>query len=524
MKRVISGLFLLLALGALGFILAGALKSGEQLIVRFLTAIIVAALGLYVISDLRLQADDSAVAKGDKSGGGPRPAPAGDATGSQSTAAYMATVTRRAPAPDEVAAPTSVTDLTSDALGLGRSRATGNDPVTAEGLSHRTGAHTLDRPEVAKADERMLRASSRPIEAEIDDSLTPEYQLQDDEVRHWPLTAEHPVVKLPARPGAHDAVRPEPRADASRPADDDITRPLASRRLAAILAEPDDDEDDLDLDDADADADVAAEARVPGAFDTGEIEKLVDQLASGGPAAPAPAVTSPFGRMSTPSPGGLVLLERPPVETAAPAEPAGPAALATQPAPAPAPIAAPAATPAVGTPETPASGAAVAASAPLRPTRPAMPVAASSTLAAADYTRAPLAGVVNLRPRPIAPRNEIEAAIRSGELEVIASLIDQGLLSTEGPISDRDVRTMVYVAFTSSELRKILLAGGTLDGDNSNIDLGEVDVFYQPALAGGSSLSQPPVEPAGAEPADVPALPVEVIDLRDAEPARARAL
>ena len=521
MKRVISGLFLLLALGALGFILAGALKSGEQLIVRFLTAIIVAALGLYVISDLRLQADDSAVAKGDKPGG-PRPTPAGDATGSQSTAAYMATVTRRAPAPDEATAPTSVTDLTSDVLGLGRNRTAGGEPATAEGPSYRTGAHTLERPEVAKADERMLRASSRPIEAEIDDSLTPEYQLQDDEVRHWPLTAEHPVVKLPTRPGAHDAVRPAPGAEASKPADDDITRPLASRRLAAILAEPDDDEDDLgDTDDATA----AASARVPGAFDTGEIEKLVDQLASGTPA--APAVTSPFGRMSsTPSAGGLVLLERPPVETSAPAEPATPAALTTQPAPAPAPapVAAPAATPPVGTPETPASGAAVAASAPLRPTRPAMPVAASSTLAAADYTRAPLAGVVNLRPRPIAPRNEIEAAIRSGELEVIASLIDQGLLSTEGPISDRDVRTMVYVAFTSSELRKILLAGGTLDGDNSNIDLGEVDVFYQPALAGGSSLSQPPVEPAGAEPAEVPALPVEVIDLRDAEPARARAL
>lgn len=517
MKRVISGLFLLLVLGALGFILAGALKSGEQLIVRFLTAIIVAALGLYVISDLRLQADDSAVAKGDKPGGG-RPNPAGDATGSQSTAAYMATVTRRATAAEEPAAPTSVTDLTSDVLGLGRGRATGGDRSSTEVPAYRAGAHSLERPEVVKADERMLRASTRPIEAEIDDSLTPEYQLQDEEVRHWPLTAEHPVVKLPAPAGTGDTRRSEP--DTRPDADDDITRPLASRRLAAILAERDDDdenEDDTDGDETDGDAAIG---RAPGAFDTGEIEKLVDQLSLGGPA-PAPAATSPFGRMSTPS-GGLVLLERPPVE-AAPAEPATPSALA-QPAPAPTPIAAPAAAPAVGTPETPATGAAVAASAPLRPTRPTMPTAASSTLAAADYTRAPLAGVVNLRPRPIAPRNEIEAAIRSGELDVIASLIDQGLLSTEGPISDRDVRTMVYVAFTSSELRKILLAGGTLDGDNSSIDLGEVDVFYQPALAGGSSLSQPPVEPAGAEPAQVPALPVEVIDLRDAEPARARAL
>ena len=44
-KRVVSAIFILTALGALGIILAGALTSGEQLIVRFLTAVIVAALG-----------------------------------------------------------------------------------------------------------------------------------------------------------------------------------------------------------------------------------------------------------------------------------------------------------------------------------------------------------------------------------------------------------------------------------------------------------------------------------------------
>ncbi|MDH5290341.1 MAG: hypothetical protein OEY41_10120 [Acidimicrobiia bacterium] len=516
MKRVISGLFLLLALGALGFILAGALKSGEQLIVRFLTAIIVAALGLYVISDLRLQADDSAVAKGEKSAGG-RANPASEAAGPQSTAAYMATVTRRAPAADSSAS-TSVTDLTADVLSLGGS-SSGRDGATSDVPMYRAGAHSRGRPEVVKADERMQRASTRSIEAEIDDSLTPEYQLQDDEVRHWPLTAEHPVVKLPAPAGVEGTDRTGAGSDADNDRDcpeGDITRPLATRRLAAILAEAND-EDEAD--------DDAVPHRVPSAFDTGEIEKLVDQLAVGGPV-PAPVSSSPFGRMSAPS-GGLVLLERPPVDTATPATAPAAAARAenplASPVATPAPIKAPVA-PAIGTPETPASGAAVAASAPLRPTRPAMPAPISSTLAAADYTRAPLAGVVSLRRRPIAPRNEIEAAIRSGELEVIASLIDQGLLSTEGPISDRDVRTMVYVAFTSSELRKILLAGGTLDGDNSNIDLGEVDVFYQPALAGGSSLSQSPVEPAGDEPATAPALPVEVIDLRDAEPARARAL
>ncbi|MGB5757657.1 MAG: hypothetical protein WBM50_12145, partial [Acidimicrobiales bacterium] len=91
-KRIVSGIFILTALGALGVILAGALTSGEQLIVRFLTAVIVAALGLYVISDLRLQADDDAMTA--RSGGHPRLSTV-DAP-PNSTAAFMATVTKRA--------------------------------------------------------------------------------------------------------------------------------------------------------------------------------------------------------------------------------------------------------------------------------------------------------------------------------------------------------------------------------------------------------------------------------------------
>ena len=94
MKRIVSGIFLLVALGVLGLIVAGALASGEQLIVRFLTAVIVAALGLYVISDLRLQADDNdaaaprpAVASAGRSTSQAEPAPP------NSTAAFMATVT-----------------------------------------------------------------------------------------------------------------------------------------------------------------------------------------------------------------------------------------------------------------------------------------------------------------------------------------------------------------------------------------------------------------------------------------------
>ncbi|MEL6981539.1 MAG: hypothetical protein AAFO29_03860, partial [Actinomycetota bacterium] len=94
-KRIVSGIFILTALGALGVILAGALTSGEQLIVRFLTAVIVAALGLYVISDLRLQADDDAA--GLRTGAHPRLA--GIDAPPNSTAAFMATVTGKGESP-----------------------------------------------------------------------------------------------------------------------------------------------------------------------------------------------------------------------------------------------------------------------------------------------------------------------------------------------------------------------------------------------------------------------------------------
>ncbi len=90
-KRIVSGIFILTALGALGVILAGALTSGEQLIVRFLTAVIVAALGLYVISDLRLQADDQA--SGRRARSGPATFAAVGDLPANSTAAFMATVT-----------------------------------------------------------------------------------------------------------------------------------------------------------------------------------------------------------------------------------------------------------------------------------------------------------------------------------------------------------------------------------------------------------------------------------------------
>lgn len=513
MKRAISGVFLLIALGALGLILAGALTSGEQLIVRFLTAIIVGALGLYVISDLRLKADDTKVAASPRV---PGPGPMRTATFAseppppQSTAAFMATVTgKRSTAQTEpgyfdrppvdptlsvVAEATSVVDrqtspsagaVASDpGFGRGALDSSGADqtselslsgdaavssrpsrrrsaitglptaadddagPENLDGLAMADNDH--DRPELARADERMLRAVVRPVDADIDDTLAPGYE-EDPEVQLWPLT---PAGKVPeplevsgfetgeieglvaifAKNSEDDPdqvdVPVEPLVELMPP-----VRPI--RPVAETVTET---------------VTVAVQAEAP------EPEVAVGALRSELVLAGAPGslgITSPFGRLSG---GSLGLLDRPTNKTTRGTSGAPPTT--------------------GGSPAGSGSGSGADGSARGRGLSP------SGTLAAASYTRAPLADIVDLRPRPVAPPTAIEAAIRSGELEVIASLIDQGLLSTDGPISDRDVRTMVYVAFTSSELRKLLLAGGTIDGDNSSIDLGEVEVFYHPSMTG----------------------------------------
>ena len=51
------------------------------------------------------------------------------------------------------------------------------------------------------------------------------------------------------------------------------------------------------------------------------------------------------------------------------------------------------------------------------------------------------------------------------------------MLSNGGEITDRDVRTMVYVAFTSNELRKLIKAGGVPGEDNAQLNLGPVELF-----------------------------------------------
>ena len=544
MKRVISGVFLLIALGALGLILAGALTSGEQLIVRFLTAIIVAALGLYVISDLRLQADDGAVATGSRtSAAGATRVSSGaavDAPPPNSTAAFMATVTGKRSATAPPAATSGDLDLSSspaDGTGMavastensrpersswarpandsqqpsepgsddpttvqattgdddkahsrlparhraavtgqhtvtGQDSVTGQHPVTGQhtvtGQDSVTGQHTVtgqdsvtgqhkalgrsgaptsgdsvghERPELARADERMLRAVARPVGVDIDDKHELPYAQDADEVHLWPLTPEGKAL------------------------DDNNANGFETGEIEGLVAifAKNSDEDYLSHG---SDSDIDLRERPELAMATAGRVPVLDDLGTGGLAVEGAGLggADPFGRLAPT--GRLGLLDRP--------VNAGAAAIGGT----------------VATPAGTGSSGGGSAEAPRRSR------STSTTLAAASYTRAPLADIVDLRSQPASAPCEIEAAIRSGEMQVIASLIEQGVLSTEGPISDRDVRTMVYVAFTSSELRKILLAGGTLDGDNSAIDLGQIEVFSQPALNArpGPSADVDPVD------------------------------
>ncbi len=52
--------------------------------------------------------------------------------------------------------------------------------------------------------------------------------------------------------------------------------------------------------------------------------------------------------------------------------------------------------------------------------------------------------------------SEIAAVVKAQEGALVETLIGEGLLTTYGPITDRDVRTMVFVAVSSNELVELL--------------------------------------------------------------------
>lgn len=671
-KRIVSGIFILTALGALGVILAGALTSGEQLIVRFLTAVIVAALGLYVISDLRLQADDDAMTA--RSGGHPRLSTV-DAP-PNSTAAFMATVTKRADRRKAETGETVAAGGTSETREKAEQQMVG-DGTTTSSATERSSAAVEDAGSTADptSGEEPIRAVTVAPETVRAAMPPPRNEIGLTELFAARASAEIPATRpsavqpamppMPTALGGSTAEQAEGIGAAAKRPDNPFETPFGAangpveRNPGAPHDGSVDNTPDVGTDStadqtadnaagdpgadstagergratfqsgqrADDDADrYAAETRVPDHGEHDSIDHEAETLeremfasatpfeeaqlavaamnASGSDGAGGAPYYGSYlngaGRNGKPANGthrngaylngstlsGSPLGGHPGSDSS---DDAGPRRLlssldifgerpgddgfddrnddvsAGEAAPIEVDIEIEVFEPgdddertggftgdtgviATGTDnvgdaamsiggtgtgrgesDTPADDRPVeniTAMAdfqysddlqspqqewpplPAEPVEPRRPVvhpfekasaayqaekdrlaAAASVTAdlpvlarqveieAADYADAPLAPIIDLREVNRANPGSIDAAINAGEVEVITTLIEQGMLSTDGPISDRDVRTMVYVAFTSNELRKLLLAGGTPDGPNHGLDLGPVELF-----------------------------------------------
>jgi hypothetical protein len=510
-KRIVSGIFILIALGALGVILAGALTSGEQLIVRFLIAVIVAALGLYVISDLRLQADDDAAAR-NRTGPVPAVVPA------DSTAAFMARVAeadqdqdgdtfadwaselRRS---DELSDPSVA--LVRSTAATDRSDSASEQPDSDEDTAQRADENTAQRADentAQRADENTAqRADENTAQRADEDEVTtavgevgaaPSSTSETDsavvEGAESPIPIAVPLSVGPApatiRADQVGLTLPAPGLNGHRLSpnglnghsveDDGVghgTSTVTKLLRPGGPSGPGGDEDHTsvgawpvfgDTDDPTGPDDLSSDTSFAYADD---LEADYEW--------PAPAPVNDGDSQDTATDASTAQ------DTATDASVAQDTATAS------------------GAQET-ATDASIAHDTAVEgtddevsdddPSAPVdLPILGGSGLSA-DYADRPLAPIIDLRTSPASAESNIQAAVRAGELEVIATLIEQGMLSTTGPISDRDVRTMIYVAFTSNELRKLLRAGG-MPGTVIDLDLGPVELFdgpgERPALVDG---------------------------------------
>lgn len=470
-KRIVSGIFILTALGALGVILAGALTSGEQLIVRFLTAVIVAALGLYVISDLRLQADDDAA--GMRTGAHPRLA--GIDAPPNSTAAFMATVTGKGDSP----AATNPVAHDQDELAGDED----NEP-------HQTGVGTTSSS-----------TSEREESAVVEDAGSLDAPPVPSLLGPAPVTVR--ATDLPALTGRKPATITD--LFAKRSADESVDRSWPSFGVGSTPVGSDDDTEhnsdgifgdddqagdltDVTIADAESVEDDADQVDELAGTETTDLPASADFAYSGALEAPvfewpsAPGSdngtteTADGGMVATATMTTTVAVENAEDDEAEDLDRAGAGITSDI------------------TPDTDEQATVDATRIGETPPLPS-PFLASTGNSAVEYADAPLAPIIDLRHAAGSSGTDIDEAISSGEVEVVAALIEQGMLSTDGPISDRDVRTMVYVAFTSNELRKLLAAGGSPDSPNPGIDLGPVELFKDGMVQPPKTLYPgPPVE------------------------------
>lgn len=469
-KRIVSGIFILTALGALGVILAGAMTSGEQLIVRFLTAVTVAALALYVISDLRLQNEqEEAPTESD------RKTPDRAAAGARASEAVVKGPHRGQrfgrrrrdassvqPAPNfEAIEPVTARVRTAPAA----------DPTESV-----TGSRLV--PPAPEQAERVMPphpTTGRPLEERLDHAAAvaaPSESISSnaaDGARQAPDTAGlayalDNAAEGEVENGAGGRHAVEPRfvtPPDERPPTTSLGSVIAttsftySGRLHSSGFEwppkpPESDDPDDGADEGDPLAKV-------GALDapTAELPALSEPTADWGhdnrmamsdptvdlfaidtadllDAESDAATISMFRELPDDSTAARPLIRR--IEAAQYATPPRTDHLDLR----------------------------------------------EDAVTTGEFDRP----VPAVRPSRVTSSDKLTAAIRSGESQVINSLINQGMLTTSGPITDRDVRTMVYVAFTSNELRKLILAGGTPDGVRAgDLELGEVELFDESRFA-----------------------------------------
>ncbi len=588
-KRIVSGIFILTALGALGVILAGALTSGEQLIVRFLTAVIVAALGLYVISDLRLQTEQGDTSKESR----PR-AKAEPSAPPNSTAAYMATVTagygtdpaeagqrntpstrrepvrsrptrpsaysgtgrtgsdgrspfappmprtepsgpagrsiRTGPPPMPPAGPTPmepVTKATGGLADLESSDATATAPIpitqwtsgdedsTGGGHSFLIGADDAgpavngkgngvngeatgekDSDEAASAETESVPVGSDRVSV-VDSSSFPSPENDDATDSHlssfnysgrldtattwWPApdTGDEPTALGLQTDSNESDIRESETGEVMEDDDHDSASAAIAedvvdvgRRLRAVPDYQPDDSGDDDQQSAVRAADVTPVDHEggDGAEDiAGDEGPVVDPISAESPLMgldePIVVETIECGDVGVDDTG------RPTSEHPYP------------------------------TPDHRADHEQAAEAVPESTTVEEIRSldAAANRIEAAAYADPPRTPTIDLRDRPAIEPEGVANAIQAGEHQVIETLIHQGMLSTSGPITDRDVRTMVYVAFTSNELRKLILAGGRPDIERADRKLGPVELFDERRFAPTPRTLYTRPEPSPAE-------------------------
>jgi|GEM_PF-6378188 len=406
-KRIFSGLFILTSVGALGIILAGALAEGDQLIVRFLTAVVVAALGLYVVSDLRLQSSQTELESQidlTKSLSVPMKSKISiNEPPAESTAAYMATVAHNE----------------STAFSFGKQKVSAG----SSGFAGDLDSIDMGDPFGSEQDQDLTSITDFLDSEEtdvFDDGLT--NLTLDNEQYSWPISGEWPAI---------DGKSFDKNSSGLGALEENIEELENDFKSIPLSLVP-----DLDVKDREAfsgddlvhlvekqekKSDEKAEEIAELPPTENKIEDLVE-----------PEIAKPEVDID--------LVEQNAVESE------------------------------IDLTEQNAVAAVQTAEVEV--------VSVPNARTDEDEGSVSFSSEVDLRKaHSVEFKSNVDGAIKAGEEKVVSTLIEQGMLSTEGKISDRDVRTMVYVAFTSNELRKLIKAGGSLTGPNSDVDLGPVELF-----------------------------------------------